>query len=236
MRIAGIQKMSTVDYPGKLSAVIFTQGCNFRCGYCHNPTLIDKETSEPLRCEEILAFLERRKGLLDGVVVSGGEPTLQEDLEVFLGRIREKGFLVKLDTNGSRPQVLERLLNYKLLNYVAMDIKAPFIKYGRICGTSVSLDALKQSMALLDKSGIPYEYRTTYAPQLSEEDLVEIAENLEASTPYVLQQYRRTGTEASGGGGPSERRSIAAFLKSGAAKRLGALQVRGEFVMIENRA
>lgn len=135
MQIGGLQKFSLLDYPGKISAVVFTQGCNFRCPYCHNPELVDPARyQECLPEEEIFSFLETRRGKLEAVTVTGGEPTLQKSLAPFLRRIKDMGFLVKLDTNGSRPDVLEELLRQKLIDYIAMDIKAPLEKYEAVTG------------------------------------------------------------------------------------------------------
>jgi len=133
MIIGGLQRFSLIDYPGKISAILFTRGCNFRCPYCHNPELVDPQRyAEPWQEEEYWAFLQSRTQKLDAVVVTGGEPTLQEDLEPFLEKIRKMGFLIKLDTNGSNPDVLKDLLSANLVDYIAMDIKAPLEKYSEV--------------------------------------------------------------------------------------------------------
>jgi pyruvate formate lyase activating enzyme len=135
MKIGGLQKFSLLDYPGKISAVVFTQGCNFRCPYCHNPELVDPERfQECIPEDEIFAFLETRRGKLEAVTVTGGEPTIQNGLSSFVRRIKDMGFMVKLDTNGSRPEVLEELIRHKLIDYIAMDIKAPLEKYEAVTG------------------------------------------------------------------------------------------------------
>jgi pyruvate formate lyase activating enzyme len=164
MRIGGFIKSSLVDYPGKVAAVIFTQGCNFRCPYCHNPQLVFPELfTGAISFEYIRDFLEGRRELLDGVVFCGGEPTLQDDLPEIIREIRSLGYTVKLDTNGSNPDVLAEALPY--LDYVAMDIKAPFDQYSRICGVPVDDYEIRRSMLLIRAAGIQYEFRTTFHPE-----------------------------------------------------------------------
>ena len=144
MKIGGLQKVSLIDYPRRISAVIFTQGCNFRCPYCHNPELVDPTRyGETLSEKEVLAYLEARRGKLDAVTLSGGEPTLQPDLLSFAGRIREQGYLIKVDTNGSRPDVLEKLLDAGLVDYLAMDIKGPPAKYQDITKSHIQLETIR---------------------------------------------------------------------------------------------
>ncbi|MDD3345679.1 MAG: anaerobic ribonucleoside-triphosphate reductase activating protein [Candidatus Omnitrophica bacterium] len=164
MRIGGFVKSSLVDYPGKVCAVIFTQGCNFRCPYCHNPQLVYPELfTEPLDFEQVIAFLEKRKGLLEGVVFCGGEPTFQEDLPDAVRRVRSLGYAVKLDTNGSRPDILAEVL--PCLDYIAMDIKAHFgAWYNTASGVTVDMYEIARSMLLIRASGLPYEFRTTLHP------------------------------------------------------------------------
>jgi len=165
MKIGGFVKSSLVNYPGKVAAVIFTQGCNFRCPYCHNPKLVYPELfTNPIPWEEVFDFLKKRRDLLEGVVLCGGEPTLQEDLLESVLKLRSLGYAVKLDTNGSNPEVLARVLPY--LDYVAMDIKAPFgPAYRRACGTPVDDYDTRRSMLLIRASGSRYEFRTTAHPR-----------------------------------------------------------------------
>ena len=145
MKIGGLQKFSFIDYPNKTSAIIFTQGCNFRCAYCHNPELVYPEKYQvPISEEQVFAFLESRKNQLDAVVITGGEPTLQPDLIEFIKKVKAMGFLVKLDSNGSNPQVLEQVINQKLVDFIAMDIKAPFDKYDLVCCVPVNIDNIKR--------------------------------------------------------------------------------------------
>lgn len=191
MRIAGIQTCSFVDYPGRLAATIFTPRCNMNCFYCHNRALIRGNALMALiPPETTLAWLDRRKGLLDAVVVTGGEPTLQPDLAGFIERVRAKGFLVKLDTNGMRPRVLASLLDAGLLDYVAMDVKAPPEKYAAICGVPVDPTAIDTSIRALMNGRVDYEFRTTVVPQLDEADVIAIAEWVRGARKLVLQQYR----------------------------------------------
>jgi pyruvate formate lyase activating enzyme len=190
MRIGGLQKFSLIDYPGRISSIVFTQGCNFRCPYCHNPELVDPAQYGPvLPEEEVFSFLERRRGKLEAVTVTGGEPTLQKDLERFLQQIKKMGYLVKVDTNGSNPDVLERLIRGRLVDYLAMDVKGPFKKYERITNVKVKTAKIRRSIELITTSGIKHEFRTTVVrSQLDNEDLIATAELLKKGL-YVLQSF-----------------------------------------------
>lgn len=169
MQIAGLQKLTLLDYPGQVACTVFLSGCNFRCPFCHNSGLLGH--TEPLMThQELLNFLDSRKGLLDGVCVSGGEPTMTKELPQLLKAIKEKGFLVKLDTNGSRPQVLKELVQQKLIDYVAMDVKNGPDDYARTTGVEGYLSAVEQSLRFLLEGLIPYELRTTVVQQLHDED------------------------------------------------------------------
>lgn len=193
MKIAGIVRQSLVDYPGKLAAAVFTQGCNMNCVFCHNRCLIGQREDDPSQPEdEVLSFLQKRKKFLDGVVVSGGEPTLQPDLEGFIEKVKAMGFLVKLDTNGTRPGVIKKLVDKKLVDYVAMDVKAPMKKYREICRSEINEQDILESMTLIRESDVDYEFRTTFCPQLNDSDIREIGELIAGSKKYVLQQYRET--------------------------------------------
>ncbi|MGI6144841.1 MAG: anaerobic ribonucleoside-triphosphate reductase activating protein [Clostridia bacterium] len=194
MQIAGLIKNSVVDYPGKIAAVIFTSGCNLDCYYCHNRFLLSPKTwGDLLSEEEVLRFLEKRKKLLDGVVISGGEPTLQKDLKEFLRKVKNLDYEIKLDTNGTNPALLKDLIDNKLLDYVAMDFKAPFQKYSQICGSNASLvlEEIKESIKILLTGQVAYEFRTTFNPELKKEDILEMAEYIQGARLYVLQQYRK---------------------------------------------
>ena len=168
MKIGGIQKVSLIDYPGKISAVIFTRGCNFKCPYCHNPGLVFCSGNDmfPILENDVLLFLKSRIFRLQGVVISGGEPTLQPNLAEFLTKIRSLGYSIKLDTNGSRPDVIKQLIDNNLLDFIAMDIKAPIVKYGKICGVSINTDHIKSSIDIIIKSGITCQFRMTLAHPL----------------------------------------------------------------------
>lgn len=163
MKIGGLVKFTLIDFPGCPAAIVFTQGCNFRCRYCHNPELVYPHLfEEPVSEEEVKAFLVRRQGTLEGVVVSGGEPTLQPDLVRFMTDVKALGYKTKLDTNGSQPEVLRELIEKKLVDFIAMDIKAPLDKYALITGVDANATILRRSMDLIRQSGLRYEFRTTY--------------------------------------------------------------------------
>jgi len=191
MKIGGLQKVSLIDYPRRISAVLFTQGCNFRCPYCHNPELVAPDRyGETLSEKDILAFLDRRRGKLDAVTLSGGEPTLQPDLLSFAGRIREYGYLIKVDTNGSRPDVLEKLIAAGLVDYLAMDIKGPLEKYKCITNSDIQPETIKQSIELIMASGIQCEFRTTVVKSLFKDgDISRIAALVKTARLFVLQGF-----------------------------------------------
>lgn len=192
MKVGGLQKLSLVDFPGHLSAVVFTQGCNYACSYCHNQALIPFEgVISGIPWKEVMAFLRRRIGLLTGVVFCGGEPTLQDDLLEKVKEVKALGFVVKLDTNGSHPERLAECLPY--LDFVAMDIKSTFGEaYDRACGVAMDQDAVKKSMALLRASTVPYMFRTTTAEGVVSEAEVEAIR----STLLPGEEYRVTKAEA----------------------------------------
>lgn len=187
MQIGGLQKTSLLDYPDKISAIVFTKGCNFRCGYCHNSELID--FSDSLITEkEFFNFLEKRLGKLDGIVITGGEPCLQLDLLEFIRKIKNIGFLVKLDTNGSNPKMLNDVLND--VDYIAMDIKAPLEKYPQITRVNIDTEKIKKSINIIKNSGIDYEFRTTVVKsQLSFEDFEQIGKLINGAKKYYLQKF-----------------------------------------------
>ncbi len=194
MRIGGYVPCSLSDFPGHLAAVVFTQGCNWRCPWCHNPALVYPERfTRPLPVPEILARLAQRRGKLDGVVVTGGEPTLHADLTDFLRAIRTLGFAIKLDTNGSHPAVVRTLLDARLVDFVAMDLKAPWSRYAEAVGVPVDTAALAETISLLRTRAIPHQLRTTKWPGLTDADCAAIA-LLAAGSPHVWQEYRPTDT------------------------------------------
>lgn len=184
MIIGGLQKTSLLDFPEKIAAIVFTMGCNFRCGYCHNPELINGGA----KIEEVFEFLKTRQGKLDGVVITGGEPCLQKDLPEFIKQVKELGFAVKLDTNGSFPEMLEKVLPD--LDYVAMDIKAPLEKYSQIVNVDVDTLKILKSIEVLKNGGVDYEFRTTVVKsQLSYEDFEKIGQLIQGAPRYYLQKF-----------------------------------------------
>lgn len=189
MIFAGIQKSSLVDYPGLVSCVLFTPGCNFDCFYCHNRPLFDGP-HEILSNSAVFQFLEKRVGFLDGVVVTGGEPTLQPDLADTLRRIGDLGFRVKLDTNGSHPELVASLLRERLFDFCAVDYKAPAERYREICGPAADASKVRETVRLLAKSGRDFEVRTTVIPQLKREDLLLMARELPPVPRWSLNRYR----------------------------------------------
>ena len=198
MNIKGLVKSSFVDFPGRIAVVVFTAGCNFRCPYCHNSDLVlHPQGLQDIEPDEVLAFLARRSGLIDGLVITGGEPTLQEDLIEFCRSIVEIGIAVKLDTNGSRPGVIQRLLAEGLLDYIAMDIKATFARYSLATGVSSDVGKIQESIELIRSSDIDYEFRTTVVPGIiSPGDIEIIAQGIAGAQRYVLQQFRPLSTLA----------------------------------------
>lgn len=191
MRIGGFQKLTLVDFPGVVAATIFTQGCNFRCGYCHNPELVLPQCyQEPLPQQEVLDYLSHHRGKLQGVVITGGEPTVQTGLSDFIKRIKVMGFAVKLDTNGSHPEVLSSLIELKLLDYIAMDVKSSLALYDRVTGISCDTAKIKESINLIIKSGVPYQFRTTLVKEFcSDKDLDDIQILIKEANHYVLQPF-----------------------------------------------
>ena len=185
-----------IEYPGKIGAIAFTQGCNFRCPYCYNPELVDPDLyRECLPEEGVLSFLERRKGKLDALTITGGEPTMHHDLIDFIKCVRKIGYLIKLDTNGSCPEMLEQLISGRLVDYVAMDIKGPLRKYKTVTRSKIDEDKIRQSIEVIMKSGMPYEFRTTVPKKLlHEDDLLEMGKLLRNASCYILQQFIPTRT------------------------------------------
>lgn len=192
MDFRGLQKTTLLDYPGIIAATVFTVGCNFRCPFCHNGDLVLAANSLPrIEETEVLDFLQKRKGILKGLCISGGEPTLQKGLPEFIHKVKDLGYLVKLDTNGSNPEMLKALLEDGLLNYVAMDIKNSPNSYEKTIGvTGFSMEAISESIEFLRQAGIPCEFRTTLVKELhTEADIQAIANWLPKEIPYYLQCY-----------------------------------------------
>jgi pyruvate formate lyase activating enzyme len=188
----GLQRLSLIDYPRKLCATIFTAGCNFMCPYCYNEDIVVDYPAMPKMPEDkIIEFLHPRLGFLDGVCVTGGEPTIHRELPKFLGRLKSIGSLVKLDTNGSRPKALAYVMEKGLVNYIALDVKVPLSRYEETVRYRMKPEALMETIKLIRRSGVDHEFRTTVVPGLLDgDDLEEIAMTLAGSKRYVLQQFR----------------------------------------------
>ena len=217
MLIGGVQELTTLDFPGRLAAVVFTLGCNFRCGYCHNPQFVDEEQIKGMIKglpdgrqgvvpeEGFFKFLEKRKGKLEGVCISGGEPTLQPDILEFARKIKNMGFLVKLDTNGTMSGILEKMIAEKIVDFFAMDIKTSPFRYGEILAvkppigglTAKILEEVKKSKEIIQNSGLPYEFRTTAVKgKHTKEVFEEIGEWLKGAEAYFIQNFRNKKTLA----------------------------------------
>ena len=196
MKIGGLHKASLIEFPGKVSAVVFVQGCNFRCPFCYNPELVEPGCFEPpIPWEDVAAFLGRRRRLLGGVTFTGGEPLLQEDLAERMAEVRSLGFAVKLDTNGSLPETLARLLKTGLLDAVAMDIKGAPARYGEIARVPVDVATVRESVRLVRKSAAWHEFRTTALKRfLSDEDAREIAALVSGARRFAFQRFRPART------------------------------------------
>ena len=212
MNIQGLQKLTVLDFPSKVACIVFTAGCSFRCPFCHNATLVKGEGAM-VEEEEILSYLKKRQGILDGVVITGGEPTIQKDLKDFIKKVRALGYKVKLDTNGYQPDVLEDLLKEGLLDYVAMDIKNSKCKYPVTTGLqNMDFSKIERSVALLKNGTIPYEFRTTTMDELhSEEDFLEIGKLVEGAKNFFIQSFKDSGDILCGTFTPPSEAKIAQF-------------------------
>lgn len=197
IEIGGLQKSTLLDYPGHVACTVFLIGCNFRCPFCYSGELVlpEKIKKQPRISEkDFFDFLEERKGLLEGVVICGGEPTIHRELPEFIRKIKDLGYLVKLDTNGSNPEMLKRLIDKKLIDYAAMDIKQAQ-KYEAAAGVKVDLNKIKKSVELIKNSGVDYEFRTTVVPTVhAKEDIIEIAKWIGPAKKYYLQNFRAEKT------------------------------------------
>lgn len=217
MQIHGLNKTTLLDYPEHVAATVFTGGCNFCCPFCHNADLVLHPGEFPtISEEEVLTFLQKRKNILSGVCITGGEPTLQPDLQEFIRKIKSMGYLVKLDTNGYRPEVLRALLEEKLLDYVAMDIKSSRDKYDTTVGNSrLDIRRIEESVMLLKEGRIPYEFRTTVVRQLHEpEDFEAIGEWIQGARAYFLQSYRDNENVIQKGYSAYSKEELESFVKS----------------------
>ena len=203
MIIGGFEKLTLLDYPDHLAAIVFTAGCNFRCHFCYNPMLVlpreggDEKNNKKgkgfseVSTEDLFLFLKERFGRLEGIVISGGEPTLHPDLPLFIEKIKKIGYLVKLDSNGTNPKMLEKLIVAGLIDYIAMDLKAPLEKYESVVGVKVNCDNLRKSVKIIMESGLPYEFRTTVVPGLlGSEDFVPMGEFIKGASKWYLQNFK----------------------------------------------
>ena len=191
MLISGLQKLTLLDFPGTVSCIVFTHGCNFRCPFCHNSSLVDGPALEEISENEVVDFLKSRKNILDGVVVSGGEPLLHPDIAEFLKKVKELGYKVKLDTNGTKPEMLKKLVNDGLVDYVAMDIKNSPEQYKSATGVDGQVDAVTESKDFLLSGNVEYEFRTTVVKGIhTKEKLVSLAKWIKGAKKYYLQKYK----------------------------------------------
>lgn len=218
MRIAGIQKLTALDFPDTLACTLFLDGCNLRCPFCHNASVALGKT-EPISQDEILAFLKKRQGILSGVCISGGEPLLQEETIELVKKIKELGYKVKLDTNGAFPERLLKLIDGGLLDYVAMDIKNCPEKYDKTCGKfahdkEAFFEPYKQSIEILMQNRVPYEFRTTVVNELhSLQDIEAAAKIIKGAERWYLQCFKDSGDLISGGFTPPSRQALEEMLK-----------------------
>ena len=228
MRISGFQKMTLLDFPGRVACTFFTFGCNLRCPFCHNASLVVGGGEAEFSKEEILAYLKKRTGLLDGVCITGGEPLLQSDIADFIKEIKALGYAVKLDTNGCYPEKLKELVLGGLVDYVAMDVKNCFSKYGQTVGIKdFDVSPIKESAAFLISSGIDFEFRTTIVAELhTVEDIKALAADIKGAKRYFLQNFVDSG-DIIGQGLSAHKREILEQMQAEAAKTLDIVEIRG---------
>jgi len=194
MKIGGFQKTSLLDYPGTISAIIWTIGCNFNCPFCYNKDLVLGKV-ETIPENEVLSFLEKRKGMVEGLVISGGEPLLQNDIVFFAEKVKKLGYLIKIDTNGMHPEKLKELIDKKLVDYIAMDIKATKEKYDKLTDVKADISKIQESIDIIRNYAPDYEFRTTFIPGLlTKDDILNIAKWLEGSSRFYLQQFKNNTT------------------------------------------
>ncbi len=225
MRIGGLQKLTLLDFPGHVACTVFLQGCNFRCPFCHNASLV--LGTDGISEEEILRFLKKRQGLLDGVAITGGEPLLSTGLDALLEKIKALGYRVKLDTNGSFPERLRDLIDRRLVDYVAMDIKNTREKYARTAGAEGILPAVEESVRVLLQGLVPYEFRTTVVDELHEpEDFSAIGRWLSGAQAYYLQAFVDSGSLLGTGMHAASKEKME-LCRAEAAKHLSNVQIRG---------
>lgn len=215
MEFVGIEKLSLVDFDHHLSTTLFTPGCNFACPFCHNKDLVTGTEYQPIPFDEIISFLKKRVGVLDAVVITGGEPTLHKDLVDKITKIKELGFLIKLDTNGTNPEMIKELVDFKLIDYIAMDLKNCFDKYPLTAGRNIDLNKIKQSINYLMEDHIPYEFRTTIVKELhSLDDMKKMANEINGASKIRLQLFKDSETCIKRGLHPIDKETALEFIKA----------------------
>ncbi len=228
MNVQGYQKLTLLDFPGKVACTVFTGGCNLRCPFCHNASLVLSPREGDNLEEEVLSYLARRQGILEGVCITGGEPLLQPDLSDFIEKVKKMGFSVKLDTNGSDPDALAALLSRGNIDYIAMDIKSSPEGYEKAIGKKMDFDRFARSVDLIRKSGVPYEFRTTLVKGIhTEEDLEEIGKWLSGEEKYFLQGFVDSGNLIGSGVGAFSSDEMSKFL-SVIRKNIPGAALRGQ--------
>ncbi len=228
MKISGLQKLTLLDFPEKVACTVFTFGCNFRCPFCHNSSLVVGSAPDQVSEEEFFKYLDKRKGVLDGVAVTGGEPTLQPDLAAFLRKIKDRNLAVKLDTNGARPEIVRELIEKGLVDYFAMDVKNSPEKYDATSGVRVDIDKVRETIALLIEKAPDYEFRTTVVKGFHEkEDFEKIGEMISGAKKYFLQKFTDSGAILGTGVGPCSDEEMEEYAAV-ARKYVPAAVVRGK--------
>lgn len=227
MFFAGFQKLTLLDYPGKVACILFTNGCNFRCPFCHNASLVRAQDGADISDSEVLEFLKKRQGILEGVCISGGEPLIHNELKDFIREVKKLGYPVKLDTNGSFPQKLRELIGEGLVDYVAMDIKNSFEKYNETTGISADIDSIKESIEILINGNIDYEFRTTLVSGFhTTQDMQRIGEMIKGTKKYYLQNFVDSGDILCPGLAPLGEEEMELMRKT-AEKYVSVTQIRG---------
>ena len=227
MFFAGFQKLTLLDYPGKVACILFTNGCNFRCPFCHNASLVRAQDGADISDDEVLEFLKKRQGILEGVCISGGEPLIHNELKDFIREVKKLGYPVKLDTNGSFPQKLRELIGEGLVDYVAMDVKNSFEKYNETTGINADIDSVKESIEILINGNIDYEFRTTLVSGFhTPKDMQSIGEMIKGTKKYYLQNFADSGDILCPGLAPlgEEEKEL---MKKTAEKYVSVTQIRG---------
>lgn len=230
MIFGGFQKLTLLDYPGKVACTVFTKGCNFYCPFCHNAFLVDVQgAEESISPEEVLSYLNKRQGILDGICITGGEPLLHDELPLFIKEVKALGFSVKLDTNGSFPEKLKSLTKEGLIDYVAMDIKNCFEKYLKTAGCeNLDLSPILESIDFLKSGAVDYEFRTTVSSPLhSVSDIEKIAQHIVGAKKYFLQNYVDSGHILGKNLSPIDEKTLAEMEKT-AQKYVKTAQIRGK--------